>query len=85
MGCGASKVYPIVFNKKSELDFNNKQCIICLESFSDNNEKIILLCGHSYHYNCILKWFDKELNCPTCKKKYVWVKDSKIITKKQQN
>ena len=78
MGCGASKIYPIVFNKTNSLNFKNDTCVICLESF-DKEDKITLICGHSYHYDCILKWFEKDLKCPTCKKKYVWTKDSKKI------
>jgi hypothetical protein len=78
MGCGASKIYPIVFNNTSSIDFKNDKCVICLEYFNENNN-ITLICGHSYHYDCILKWFEKDLKCPICKKKYVWTKDSQVL------
>ncbi len=26
-----------------------------------------LRCEHFYHYNCIITWFRKKKNCPTCR------------------
>ena len=76
MGCGSSKnkIYPVVFNNSNSLDFKNDTCVICLESFKNKN-KITLICGHSYHYNCILEWFEEDMKCPTCKKRYFWKKN----------
>ena len=33
------------------------------------NKIVILECKHKFHTNCILNWFNKELNCPLCRKK----------------
>ena len=88
MGCTSSKyqVYPITFNKESVLDFDNKECIICLNTFDENaTNKVILECGHSFHYECILSWFDKKMTCPYCQKKFVWQRATKKITKKYKN
>jgi hypothetical protein len=72
MGCGASKIYPIKFNK-TEIEYKTNKCVICLESLDSG--KITLPCGHSYHCACILEWFDKKLDCPYCKKKMKWHKE----------
>jgi len=44
-------------------------CIICLEEFTDNcNIYKLEECGHSFHNNCILKWFRcNHAECPYCK------------------
>ena len=52
-------------------------CNICLEQLEDNVVK--LKCGHSYHYNCILIWFEKKKSCPTCNESFIWKK--KVFSK----
>ena len=56
----------IVINK----NFENNECIICLEPMVVNDKVKILECGHMYHYDCINKWIEKkgEINCPLCSK-----------------
>ena len=51
-------------------EFENNECIICLECMSVNEKIKILDCGHMYHYDCINKWIEKkgEINCPLCSK-----------------
>ena len=75
---------PCIFNKKTisnvkketkdhiviNKDFENNECIICLEPMIINDKVKILECGHMYHYDCINKWIEKkkEINCPLCSK-----------------
>ena len=74
---------PCIFNKKTisniketkdyiviNKDFENNECIICLEPMVINDKVKILECGHMYHYDCINKWIEKkkEINCPLCSK-----------------
>ena len=75
---------PCIFNKKSltvnnkdnkdhiviNKNFENNECIICLEPMVVNDKVKILECGHMYHYDCINKWIEKkgEINCPLCSK-----------------
>ena len=75
---------PCIFNKKSltvnnkdnkdhiviNKNFENNECIICLEPMVMNDKVKILDCGHMYHYDCINKWIEKkgEINCPLCSK-----------------
>ena len=51
-------------------NFENNECIICLEPMIINDKVKILQCGHMYHYDCINKWIEKkkEINCPLCSK-----------------
>ena len=68
------KIYPIRF-QKNNFDFHNDICIICLEDFNNTkNENVILSCGHHFHSDCILNWFDKKMTCPYCNTKYQWKK-----------
>jgi hypothetical protein len=55
---------PIILNK----NFENNECIICLDPMIINDKVQILNCGHMYHLDCINKWFNKkkEINCPLC-------------------
>ena len=74
---------PCIFNKKTisniketkdyiviNKEFENNECIICLEPMVINDKVKILECGHMYHYDCINKWIEKkgEINCPLCSK-----------------
>ena len=56
----------IVINK----NFENNECIICLEQMLVDHKVKILDCGHMYHYRCIDEWIKKkkEINCPLCSK-----------------
>ena len=49
-------------------EFENNECIICLENMIKGDKIKILECGHIYHYNCINDWFKKVNECPVCYK-----------------
>jgi hypothetical protein len=51
----------------SKLDSDNKNCVICLEDFKDNDLIICLPCIHVFHSDCIKSWFNNHNSCPTCK------------------
>ena len=49
-------------------------CIVCFYSLFYNtvNENkigdyVLLPCGHSFHLNCLKKWFKYKKECPRCK------------------
>ena len=46
---------------------DNCQCIICMESFSENELVKQLPCGHIFHGDCIDHWLSQQKNCPFCK------------------
>ena len=51
---------------KLKKDFENNECIICLDNMIVGNNIKALQCGHIYHYECINKWFNVKKECPIC-------------------
>ena len=53
----------------------NIACSICLESFILTSDIYTTPCGHVFHYKCIRKWLESEIqqlgtsNCPQCREK----------------
>lgn len=45
-------------------------CAICFEEVKSTNSPNSkrLNCGHSFHMNCVLKWFVTSGDCPVCRK-----------------
>ena len=41
-------------------------CSICIETYRENDLIFTLKCGHTYHKECISKWYDKKATCPYC-------------------
>ena len=39
-------------------------CSVCLDDIISN--KLVLSCGHTFHTNCIFKWFCINNKCPLC-------------------
>jgi hypothetical protein len=48
---------------------NDKQsfCIICQDNIVENDIIRYLKCGHTFHLNCIDKWFSENSSCPQCR------------------
>jgi E3 ubiquitin-protein ligase RNF115/126 len=64
-----SQVVPIVFCKNVNA-FSEKRCPICVKDF--NKDHVVLPCGHIFHSDCILSWFEKKMDCPICRIKVQW-------------
>ena len=43
------------------------ECSICLEDCDILNSYNSKHCIHSFHFNCINKWFEKDHRCPLCR------------------
>lgn len=71
-----NKIIPINLKKGTD-EINNNKCCICLKDFRNNS--IQLSCGHHFHSECLLNWFDKKKTCPMCRKKYIYVIRKKKI------
>lgn len=41
-------------------------CVICLEDYAVDSDVIQLKCGHHFHKECCIKWFDEKEKCPIC-------------------
>ncbi|PPD70782.1 hypothetical protein GOBAR_DD32347 [Gossypium barbadense] len=46
---------------------SSKECMICLDEFSDGNEIALMPCQHVYHDACIVKWLKASHLCPLCR------------------
>ena len=42
-------------------------CAVCYEPFRSGETGKQLTCTHSFHSNCIFKWFTHKINCPICR------------------
>lgn len=45
-------------------------CTICSDFFDHSRDVAAIHCGHTYHYECLLTWFQTAptKNCPQCRK-----------------
>ena len=68
INCFVKTEEPLIPNKYTIVDkeFENNECIICLEKMVINDHIKILKCGHIYHEKCINEWFKKVKECPIC-------------------
>lgn len=47
----------------------NAECVICLETFEEEEKLLELPCKHLYHGECIRKWLiERKKICPICKR-----------------
>ncbi|KAI5954494.1 hypothetical protein KGF54_002269 [Candida jiufengensis] len=63
----------IVLNKKLKIPtlLNDDNCVICLDDLMiDDTTKNIreINCCHQFHYDCLKKWINYSICCPTCRK-----------------
>ncbi|KAL5795206.1 hypothetical protein ACOSQ2_000026 [Xanthoceras sorbifolium] len=53
---------------KNNTTASNNNCAICLEEFvSGDLCRVLPLCKHIYHFQCINSWLLDELSCPICR------------------
>lgn len=43
----------------------SETCAICLEDVKNSSKR--LNCGHSFHVDCILRWYETSNECPVCR------------------
>ncbi|XP_024916079.1 E3 ubiquitin-protein ligase TRAIP [Cynoglossus semilaevis] len=56
------------------------RCIICADFFDHSKDVAAIHCGHTFHYDCIIQWFQTAptKTCPQCRKQ---VSTKHIISK----
>ena len=63
---GASSVTPRANGRNS---FKYKTCSICLTDFESGVKvKVLPVCGHTFHRECLEQWLVRQFRCPNCNK-----------------
>ena len=52
---------------QEELESDQIKCLICLDTFSDDEELTEILCSHVFHKKCAMHWFLSTTSCPICR------------------
>ena len=58
-----------LMEKKSKLI--EDKCTICLEQYSEDDNKITTECNHTFHEECYMKWISHKNTCPLCRKQLI--------------
>ena len=66
----------------SSKNFVSEECPICLDTCGEK-DSLKLPCGHCFHTWCILEWFDKQMTCPVCRRRFKWVVNKKKKRRKR--
>ncbi|CUG82714.1 zinc finger protein, putative [Bodo saltans] len=45
---------------------DRQECSICLDSYTDGQEILVLPCLHWFHSTCVQQWMEKHTECPLC-------------------
>jgi surface protein len=48
----------------------NKECHICQNTETNNNIVKVNCCNNNYHKDCLIKWFNIDNTCPTCREEF---------------
>lgn len=60
--------HPNSKKSKSEKSPRKNECSICLQSMDSHIENIRLKCQHSFHKQCVKRWFETGTGtCPLCR------------------
>ena len=59
---------PFLLNKKQDVGLDS-DCAICMNPIDYNNNESFMItpCNHAFHTDCLNKWMDVKLECPTCR------------------
>lgn len=44
-----------------------KECLICISAFEENDTILRLPCQHTYHEECAKRWLNLQSTCPACR------------------
>ena len=69
-----NKIYSISC-EPCEKEYSTDECAICLNLL--NSHTLTLGCGHIFHSDCLLTWFEHNMTCPVCRKPFIWTKDNR--------
>jgi len=54
-------VIPFVSYNRQEDQFGTTECVICMETFRDNEKlRCLSVCKHIFHSECLITWFGSD-------------------------
>lgn len=52
--------------------FEQVECVVCLSAIGEDDEKMVLRCGHVFHQVCLDRWLVfRNITCPLCRYNFV--------------
>mmetsp|Transcript_28764 Transcript_28764/g.44173 ORF Transcript_28764/g.44173 Transcript_28764/m.44173 type:complete len:213 (+) Transcript_28764:366-1004(+) len=59
------------------LEYQDDECVICMEGFDASNPRMPTLCGCGenktfFHLPCLYQWIEQNENCPSCRERLTW-------------
>lgn len=64
----AMSAHPVaVRGKGPDVADPDAPCVVCYETFQSGDRCFDLRCSHSYHVDCMRKWWSRSLTCPVCR------------------
>ena len=52
----------------SDLNISDDVCTICLGDLDRKTAVVALPCRHALHKECVVLWFERSMQCPTCRR-----------------
>ncbi|CAL5366362.1 unnamed protein product [Camellia sinensis] len=60
--------FPIILHDSNTTNVGESECCICLGVFEDGDKvKVLPMCRHCYHSECVDKWLASRSSCPLCR------------------
>ncbi|KAL7229192.1 hypothetical protein ACSBR2_007816 [Camellia fascicularis] len=60
--------FPIILHDSKTTNVGESECCICLGVFEDGDKvKVLPMCRHCYHSECVDKWLASRSSCPLCR------------------
>mmetsp|Transcript_8367 Transcript_8367/g.5973 ORF Transcript_8367/g.5973 Transcript_8367/m.5973 type:complete len:85 (-) Transcript_8367:103-357(-) len=53
--------------KTGASQFEPPSCTVCCDSIQMGKKGMFMPCGHVYHPDCLLPWFETNNTCPVCR------------------
>jgi len=50
------------------INVQTDECAICLSQFGRSDDVVDLPCKHTFHRDCVLRWFREKTECPVCRR-----------------
>jgi len=54
-------------NFKTYKGEKDEVCSVCLTALKTDDQAMKLTCGHTFHHQCVYRWFERAHICPNCR------------------